>query len=222
VKKTSAGAIETGSAILGARHERFDQILTRGALDFVLGLECSFGARRRELLTLRQNRQARLDSGEFPDFILDTAGIRNADWKVAHVPADLLDRRVEITGPVDRKMIINALNSGASVFMADFEDSTTPTWNNLIEDQRNLHDAVRRTITYSDPKTEKSYTLNDETAVLFVRPSGWHLPEAHLTVDGTPISATLFDFGLFLGTTPRSSWPEALAPISISQNSKTT
>jgi malate synthase len=186
------------SAIVGARNERFDEILTRDALDFVLGLERLFGGRRRELLTLRTKRQARLDSGEQPDFLRDTAEIRESDWTVAHVPADLLDRRVEITGPVDRKMIINALNSGASVFMADFEDSTTPTWNNLIEGQINLRDAVRRTITYSDPKTKKSYTLNRDPAVLFVRPRGWHLPEAHLTIDDTPVSASLFDFGLFV------------------------
>jgi malate synthase len=197
VKTSLPETIATGSALLGTRNERFDEILTRDALSFVLGLERSFGDRRRELLNLRQERQARLDSGERPDFLPDTADIRNAEWKVAPLPADLLDRRVEITGPVDRKMIINALNSGASVFMADFEDSTTPTWNNLIEGQLNLRDAVRRVITYSDPKTDRSYTLNHETAVLFVRPRGWHLPEAHLTIDGIPISATLFDFGLF-------------------------
>jgi malate synthase len=197
VEKSLPETIETGSALFGARNERFDEILTRDALNFVLGLERSFGVRRRELLKLRQERQARLDSGERPDFLPDTADIRNAEWKVAPLPSDLLDRRVEITGPVDRKMIINALNSGARVFMADFEDSTTPTWNNLIEGQLNLRDAVRRVITYSDPKTDRSYTLNHETAVLFVRPRGWHLPEAHVTIDGTPISATLFDFGLF-------------------------
>jgi malate synthase len=149
------------------------------------------------LLEIRKERQTRRNSGERLDFLVSTAEIRKADWTVARLPADLVDRRVEITGPVDRKMIINALNSGANVFMADFEDSTTPTWNNLIEGQINLRDAVRRTIAYADPKTKKPYTLDFRPAVLFVRPRGWHLPEAHLTIDGTPISAALFDFGLF-------------------------
>ena len=143
-------------------------------------------------------RQARLDAGERPDFLPETQHIRDADWTVAPLPADLLDRRVEITGPVDRKMVINALNSGARVFMADFEDSTTPTWLNLLEGQANLRDAVRRTITYDDPTSKKHYELLAKPAVLFIRPRGWHMEEAHVLVDGQPMSGSLFDFGLYV------------------------
>ncbi len=173
------------------------EILTAEALAFAVGLERRFRARRRELLDRRAARQLRLDAGERPDFLPQTQQIREVGWKVAALPADLLDRRVEITGPVDRKMIINALNSGAKVFMADFEDSTTPTWKNLIEGQVNLRDAVRRTITYQDPASGKRYTLNEQPAVLFVRVRGWHLDEAHVVVDGEPMSGGLFDFALF-------------------------
>ena len=186
-----------GVEILGTRDEQTDEILTPEALQFIVGLERRFGATRRELLAARADRQARLDAGERPDFLARTADIRKANWTVAPLPADLLDRRVEITGPVDRKMIINALNSGANVFMADFEDSNTPTWSNLIEGQSNLRDAVRRTISYTDPATGKAYQLNPKTAVLLVRPRGWHLPEKHVVVDGKPMSGSLFDFGLF-------------------------
>ena len=139
----------------------------------------------------------RLDAGERPDFLKETKAIRESEWVVDPLPADLLDRRVEITGPVDRKMIINALNSGAKVFMADFEDSTTPTWENVIDGQLNLRDAVRRTITFEDEKTGKSYKLIEKPAVLFVRARGWHLEERHLLVDGEPMSGSLFDFGLY-------------------------
>ena len=142
-------------------------------------------------------RQAALDAGAKPDFLPETEHIREAEWTVAPLPADLLDRRVEITGPVDRKMIINALNSGAKVFMADFEDSTTPTWDNLLDGQLNLVDAIRRTITYDDPTTKKSYKLIENPAVLFVRARGWHLDERHMLVDGEPMSGSLFDFGLY-------------------------
>jgi malate synthase len=186
-----------GVTITGARTKQSDEILTPDALKFVVDLERRFGPRRRELLAARVQRQARIDAGERPDFLPQTAEIRNSKWTVAPLPADLLDRRVEITGPVDRKMIINALNSGASVFMADFEDSNTPTWSNLIEGQSNLYDAVRRTITYADPTSGKSYQLNPKIAVLLVRPRGWHLPEKHVIVDGQPMSGSLFDFGLF-------------------------
>jgi malate synthase len=186
-----------GVQILGARDKQTDQILTPEALQFIVDLERRFGARRRELLAARVERQKKLDAGERPDFLPQTAEIRMANWTVAPLPADLLDRRVEITGPVDRKMIINALNSGANVFMADFEDSNTPTWSNLIEGQSNLCDAVRRTITYSDPTSGKSYQLNPKIAVLLVRPRGWHLPEKHVVVDGQPMSGSFFDFGLF-------------------------
>ncbi len=186
-----------GVKILGDQDEQTKEILTPEALKFVVDLERRFGPRRRELLAARVERQKRLDAGERPDFLPQTTDIRSGSWSVASLPADLLDRRVEITGPVDRKMIINALNSGASVFMADFEDSNTPTWSNLIEGQVNLRDAVRRTITYTDPATGKAYKLNPQIAVLLVRPRGWHLPEKHVLVDGQPMSGSLFDFGLY-------------------------
>ncbi len=177
---------------------RHPDLLTPEALTFLANLHRTFDTRRRDLLAAREARQARLDAGEKPDFLPETKSIRDSDWKIAPLPSDLLDRRVEITGPVDRKMIINALNSGAKVFMADFEDSTTPTWDNLLEGQLNLRDAVRRTITFEDPKTGKSYKLIDQPAVLFVRARGWHLEERHLLVDGQPMSGGLFDFGLYL------------------------
>src|SRR5215470_6152787 len=161
---------------------QFKEILTPKAVEFIVSLQREFNGRRKELLSRRAERQVRIDSGEKPDFLPETASIRAANWTVAPLPQDLLDRRVEITGPVDRKMIINALNSGAKVFMADFEDSTTPTWNNVMEGQLNLRDAVRRTITFTDSSTGKAYKLNDTTAVLFVRARGWHLEERHLTV----------------------------------------
>jgi malate synthase len=174
-----------------------DEILTAGALHFIVDLERRFGARRRDLLAARAKRQEKLDAGERPQFLEETARIRERDWTVAPLPQDLLDRRVEITGPTDRKMVINALNSGANIFMADFEDSNTPTWSNLIDGQRNLRDAVQRAITYHDPKTGKNYRLNQNPAVLLVRPRGWHLPEKHVVVDGMAMSGSLFDFGLY-------------------------
>ena len=161
------------------------------------GCSRTFNERRKELLEARVVRQKRLDAGERPDFLKETKGVRESEWTVAPLPKDLLDRRVEITGPVERKMIINALNSGAKVFMADFEDSTTPTWENVIEGQLNLRDAVRRTITFEDEKTGKSYKLIEKPAVLFVRARGWHLEERHVMVDGEPMSGSLFDFGLY-------------------------
>ncbi|HEX3572279.1 MAG TPA: malate synthase A, partial [Acidobacteriaceae bacterium] len=173
------------------------EILTPEALAFIVRLQRSFNARRKELLAARVTRQAALDAGKKPDFLPHTKHIREGDWRVAPIPPDIQDRRVEITGPVDRKMIINALNSGAKVFMADFEDSTTPTWANLLDGHINLRDAVRRTITYSDPSTGKNYKLIDNPAVLFVRARGWHLEERHVTVDGEPMSGSLFDFGLY-------------------------
>jgi len=176
---------------------RYAEILTPEAVAFVVGLQRTFNEERKELLGARKARQKRLDAGERPDFLKETKGIRESEWTVAELPQDLLDRRVEITGPVDRKMIINALNSGAKVFMADFEDSTTPTWDNVMEGQRNLRDAVRRTITFEDEKTGKSYKLIEKPAVLFVRARGWHLEERHLLVDGEPMSGSLFDFGLY-------------------------
>ena len=172
-------------------------ILSPEAIDFIVDLQRTFNVRRKELLNAREERQRRLDAGERPNFLEETRSIRESEWTVAPMPADIMDRRVEITGPVDRKMIINALNSGAKVFMADFEDSSTPTWNNLLEGHINLRDAVRRTITYADPATGKQYKLNEKVAVLFVRPRGWHLEERHVLVDGEPMSGSLFDFGLY-------------------------
>jgi malate synthase len=172
-------------------------ILTPEALAFVVELERKFGARRHELLAARVERQKRLDAGERPDFLPLTRQVREGDWTVAPLPKDILDRRVEITGPVDRKMVINALNSGANVFMADFEDASTPTWANLIDGNVNLRDANAGTIAFTDPKTGKAYKLNPKHAVLFVRPRGWALPEKHLIVDGKPMSGSLFDFGLY-------------------------
>jgi len=173
------------------------RILTPDALAFVTSLAREFQFARAKLLARRVERQLDLDAGTLPDFLTATRAIReDRSWRVAAIPADLQDRRTEITGPVDRKMVINALNSGAKVFMADFEDATSPTWKNLVEGQSNLFDAVRRTISFNSPEG-KSYKLNERTATLMVRPRGWHLPEKHLIVDGQPVSASLFDFGLF-------------------------
>jgi malate synthase len=177
-------------------HDGFEEILSPDALDLVALLERRFGARRRELLARRVERQRELDGGASLDFLPSTREIREAEWTIAPLPDDLQDRRVEITGPPDRKMVINALNSGARVFMADFEDSNSPTWQNCIQGQINLRDAVRRTITFSQPG--KEYRLNEEIAVLMVRPRGWHLIEKHVLVDGQPVSASLFDFALYL------------------------
>src|SRR6266436_1174744 len=171
-------------------------ILTSEASSFLTDVARNFEKRRQDLLARRRVRQQEIDAGKFPDFLPETAAIRAAEWKVAPIPRDLRDRRVEITGPVDRKMIINALNSGANVFMADFEDSNSPTWNNNIEGQHNLRDAVRGTIRYESPEG-KQYQVGPNPATLFVRPRGWHLDEKHFLVDGKPISASLFDFGLF-------------------------
>jgi malate synthase len=174
----------------------YDEILTPEAVAFVATLNRTFNARRLALLQRRAERQQEFDAGHMPDFLPETADVRAADWAIAPIPADLQDRRVEITGPVDRKMVINALNSGARVFMADFEDANAPAWSNLIEGHINLRDAIRRSITFSSPEG-KDYKLNEQVAVLFARPRGWHLPEKHVLQDGEPISASLFDFGLY-------------------------
>jgi malate synthase len=183
--------------VSGAFREDFAEVLTPDALAFVGRLHQRFDARRRQLLALRHEKQRRWDAGELPDFLPETHHIREGEWRVAPVPSDIQDRRVEITGPVDRKMIINALNSGARVFMADFEDANSPTWANCLEGQLNLRDANLGTLAYDDPRSGKQYRLNEEVAALFVRPRGWHLEEAHLVVDGRPVSASLFDFGLY-------------------------
>jgi malate synthase len=174
------------------------EILTPEAVELVALLHRRFAPERRRLLALRDDRQARLDRGELPGFHAETKTIRRGNWQVAPAPADLQDRRVEITGPVDRKMVINALNSGANVFMADFEDSLTPTWANLIDGQTNLRDAVAGTVGYADPDSGKQYRLAAKTAVLKVRPRGWHLDEVHMSIDGQPVAGALFDFGLYL------------------------
>ena len=182
--------------ILGRRTPHSDAVLTPEALAFLARLCRKFRERRRELLGRRRDVQAQLRAGVRPAFPPETASIRSAEWRVAPIPKDLLDRRVEITGPVERKMIINALNSGASVFMADFEDSLSPTWENVVEGQQNLRDAVAGTITFSG-ENGKEYRLGEQTATLMVRPRGWHLEEAHVRLDGEPVPASLFDFAIF-------------------------
>ncbi|MGI9088612.1 MAG: malate synthase A [Chthoniobacterales bacterium] len=185
-----------GVEILGEMTPAFAEILTPDALVFLAKLQRTFGRRREEALERRQARQAALDRGASLDFLTETKEIREGDWTCAPIPEDIRDRRVEITGPTDRKMAINALNSGAKIFMADFEDANAPSWENMIEGQINLRDAIRRTIEFTNPAGKK-YKLQDRVAVLMPRPRGWHLLEKHLLVDGAPISAGLFDFGLF-------------------------
>src|SRR4051794_13113202 len=189
--KLPEGIEVRGETISAAR-----EILTPEALRFVAELARRFEPTRQALLARRVERQQDIVDGRLPHFLPETAAIREGDWKVAPIPDDLRDRRVEITGPVDRKMVITALNSGANVFMADFEDSNAPTWRNNIEGQLNLRDAVRREISFASPEG-KQYRLNPTIATLLVRPRGWHLTEKHLLVDGAPVSASLFDFGLF-------------------------
>lgn len=182
--------------IHAAMNAEFEAILTTEALAFVESLMVEFGPRRAQLLEERKARQKRINGGEKLDFRADTKAIRDGEWKVAEIPAALLDRRVEITGPAEPKMMINALNSGAKVFMADLEDALSPTWERVIEGQMALRDALRRTLTYTSPEG-KAYALNKELATLIVRPRGWHLEERHVTLDGKPLSGSLFDFGLF-------------------------
>ena len=177
---------------------RQDEILSPDALAFLAKLHRRFNGRRLELLARRAERQKRFDAGELPDFLSETRAIREGDWKVAPIPADLTDRRVEITGPVDRKMIVNALNSGAKVFMADFEDATSPVFANLIEGQANLKDRWAGKIDFTDATTGKHYALSDKPAALMVRPRGWHMSERHLLIDGEEISGSLFSFGLYV------------------------
>jgi malate synthase len=186
------GTIEISAPLDG--HAR--TVLTGDALAFLADLHRRFDARRHQYLTNRAIRQTALDAGDAFDFLEETEDVRSGDWKVGPPPAALADRRCEITGPTDRKMVINALNSGARVFMADFEDSNSPTWSNLIEGQVNLSDAIRRTIDFT-AETGKRYELHDDTATLMVRPRGLHLDEAHVEVDGEPMSGSLFDFGLY-------------------------
>jgi len=186
-----------GVEITGRITPEYAQILTPEAVAFVARLQRAFGGRRAELLGRRAARQAEFDAGKLPDFLPETRAVREGDWTCAAIPADIQDRRVEITGPVDRKMIVNALNSGANVFMADFEDANTPRWDNNLQGHINLRDAIRRRIDFTSPEG-KAYKLNAKTAVLFVRPRGWHLPEKHVKVDGQAISGGIFDFGLYV------------------------
>ncbi len=186
-----------GVNLRGKISAEYAEILTTESLEFIAMLQRLFDAERSRLLKLRETIQQQLDAGSLPDFPIETEAIRNSDWKVAPIPKDLQDRRVEITGPTDRKTIINALNSGANAFMADFEDANSPTWDNMVSGQINLRDAVSRTIAFTDPKSGKDYCLNEKTAVLIVRPRGWHLSEEHVLVDDRPMSASLFDFGLY-------------------------
>ncbi len=187
----------TNLSITGAMQDGYATVLTDDALAFLTSLQRKFNETRKRLLKLREERQAAFDEGKLPDFLPQTAHIRASDWKVAAIPADLLDRRVEITGPVDRKMIVNALNSGAKVFMTDFEDASSPTWSNMIEGQINLRNLWQGEIDFTDPVNGKRYEIGPSPAVLMVRPRGWHLDERHVTVDGEPMSASLFDFGLY-------------------------
>ena len=190
-----------GIEITARLTSEYRSILTPEALDFVAFLVRRFSSRREELLSLRKERQAELDKGILPDFLKETESIRNSDWKVTSagsIPEDLVDRRVEITGPAgDAKMVINAFNSGANVYMTDFEDSQSPTWHETMQGQINVRDAIRRTISYVSPEG-KRYRLNEKVATLMVRPRGWHLLEKHVKIDGMPISASIFDFALFL------------------------
>jgi malate synthase len=190
---------------------RGERVLTREALEFVAQLHRRFNSTREALLARRRERQGALDNGERPGFLPETASVRADAWRVAPAPPPLQDRRVEITGPVDRKMMINALNSGASAFMADFEDSLSPTWNNVVDGQEHLLDAVRGTLSYTSPDG-RDYRLGDRTAVLLVRPRGWHLVERHVRVDGEPVSASLFDFGLFFFHNAREQLARGVGP----------
>jgi malate synthase len=194
-----SGPLPEGVAISGQITREFAQILTPEALTFLAKLHRKFEPRRQELLAKRAERQRQFDAGALPAFLPETRQVREGIWKVAAQPKDLLDRRVEITGPTDRKMVINALNCGASTFMADFEDANCPTWHNMIDGQLNIRDAVRRTISFESTapdSTQKLYRLNDRTAVLIPRPRGWHLDEKHVTIDGKPVSGGIFDFAL--------------------------
>ncbi len=183
--------------VVGEQVEGLREILTPEALDFVASLHQKFDERRKELLIARRDRQEKLSKGATLNFLEETKHIRESDWTIAPLPEDLQDRRVEITGPVNRKMVINALNSGAKTFMACFEDATSPTWANMIEGQVNMRDAVRKTISYAQPETGKVYSLKDKTAVLIVRPRGLHLMEKNVHIDGNSISGSFFDFGLY-------------------------
>ena len=198
VPTPSTLALPSGVRLTAAVTPEQAAILAPGALALVAELERAFRGRRRDLLAARRARQARFDAGELPDFLASTRALRERDWRVGPIPADLQERKVEITGPVERKMIVNALNSGANVFMADFEDSCAPTWANVVDGQVHLRDALRRRIDFVHQGTGKAYALAERTATLMVRPRGWHLDEHHVQVDGEPASGALLDFALYL------------------------
>ncbi len=212
MNRMSSRALVEGVTIAAAVSPEFTGVLTPEALGFVARLEREFSRRRGELLARRAERQAALDAGEMPDFLSETQAVRSDPaWRVASTPPDLQKRWVEITGPTDRKMMINALNSGASVFMADFEDANSPTWENMVSGQINLRDAIEGSISFTNPDG-KQYRLAEQTAVLMVRPRGWHLLEKHVLVDGQPISASLFDFGLYFFHNARSLLAKGSGP----------
>ena len=210
--QTQSITAPAGVVVRGPLEPRFTEILTGEALAFVAALHRRFDSRRVELLGARSARQARLSAGELPDFLPQTRKVRESDWRVATIPPDLLNRRVEITGPVDRKMIINALNSGANVFMADFEDANSPTWHNNLEGQLNLADRWQRSIDFRDTTTGKQYALSATPAVLMVRPRGWHLMEPGVTVDGAAVAGGLFDFGLYFFHNVRAQLAKGTGP----------
>jgi malate synthase len=195
-----------------AAQGRAAEVLTPEALAFLAELHRAFDARRLELLAARQVRQKRFDAGESPDFPAETSAVRDGDWRIAPIPADLQDRRVEITGPTDRKMVINALNCGAKVFMTDFEDANAPTWSNMVEGQINLLDLWAGKLSHVDPVSGKRYELNEKRAVLMVRPRGWHLPERHVVVDGQPMSGSLVDFGLYFFHNAKATLAQGSGP----------
>ena len=206
-------ARSAGVVVRGRMGPRYAEILTDAALDFLAELHRRFDGERQTLLSARVERQKHFDHGELPDFLRETKHIRDDDtWSVAPIPSDLKDRRVEITGPVDRKMIVNALNSGATHYMADFEDANSPTWANNLEGQINLKDLWAGKIDFTDPRSKKRYAVGPNPAVLIVRPRGWHLPEAHLAVDGKPIAGALFDFGLYFYHNAKAQLAEGTGP----------
>jgi malate synthase len=189
-----------------------DEVLTEAALDFLAELHERFDSRRRDLLEVREERQDRFDSGELPDFPAETQDIRDADWTVGAIPRDLLDRRVEITGPTNAKMLINALNSGAQAFMADFEDATSPVWDELVQGQVNLRNYWNGRLDFTDPASGKHYAVGDKPAVLMVRPRGWHLPEDHVTVNGEVVAGALFDFAIYFWNNARAALSKGSGP----------
>src|ERR1035437_6659374 len=200
--------------ITGDNGERYDEVLTAPALAFLADLHRSFDARRLELLQARSDRYEELAAGGMLDFLPETQEIRDGGWQVAPAAPGLVDRRAEITGPTDRKMTINALNSGAKVWLADMEDASTPAWANVVEGQLNLRDALDRTIDFTSPEG-KSYVLGQDLATIVVRPRGWHLPEKHIIVNGAPMSGALVDFGLYFFTAPSARSTRARARTSI-------